>query len=129
MNLTRKILQKELKKNGFNNIQTASSGIEALRLLEWDKFDLILTDLCMPGMDGVELIERIREMPQYSVTPIIVVSADSDFQSVSSAFKIGATGYVNKPFRPAALIGQVRRNLGLPQIDYLKDFKGGSSAS
>jgi len=85
---------------GFPEVTTASSGALALEAL-LDKqaaFDCFVLDINMPGMDGIELCSRIRQIPSYRKTPIIMLTAMSERDFMDAAFKAGATDYVTKPF-------------------------------
>ena len=71
-------------------------------------FDCILLDIQMPGMDGIELCERIRSIPSYSTTPILMVTSMSDRSYIDRAFAAGATDYITKPFDPVELGSRIR---------------------
>lgn len=87
-------------KSGFPDVTTASSGQLALdALANGDAcFDCLLLDINMPGMDGIELCERVRLLEAYRMTPIIMLTAMSERDYIDSAFKAGATDYATKPF-------------------------------
>ena len=91
----RELVDGLLSEEGFET-QTASSGEEALRLLEQAHFDIVLTDLVMPGMDGSELVHRIKQRdPEQDV---VVVTGVVDVKTAVEAMKLGATDYLLKPF-------------------------------
>lgn len=90
-------------------VHTANSGTEALQMLPTVRPDLILTDLGMPGMDGLELCRTIHRNPKWNSTPIIFITGFDD--QVESGFKAGASDYICKPFRPAELLARVRAQL------------------
>lgn len=95
-----------LTKAGYHTI-TCSSGSEALQLLEKNEIDLVMTDLKMPGMDGLELIRQIKKShPQIE---ILVVTAFGTIESAVQAIKYGATGYFVKSSEPEALLLDVDR--------------------
>lgn len=85
---------------GFQDVTTASSGGAALEALlgKHTNFDCFLLDINMPGMDGIELCRRIRQIPTYRKTPIIMLTAMSEREFMDAAFKAGATDYTTKPF-------------------------------
>ncbi|WP_138935462.1 response regulator [Roseovarius arcticus] len=87
-------------KAGFSAVTPAASGEEALRLLAKGDaiFDCLLIDISMPGMDGIELCRRVRQMPQYRHTPIVMLTAMRDMQNMGDAYRAGATDYATKPF-------------------------------
>jgi two-component system chemotaxis response regulator CheY len=85
-------------------VHAAEDGAAGLRLCEQRKADLIVTDLNMPQMDGITLIGRLRALPQYKFTPIIMLTTESQEAKKVAGKKAGATGWVVKPFDPARLI-------------------------
>jgi two-component system sensor histidine kinase/response regulator len=90
-----------------------TNGEEALRQLELRPPDLVMLDLFMPGMDGIELCRRIRERVEWADLPIVFLSADDDKKSIVRAFDAGGVDYVTKPFNPAELTSRVRTQLAL----------------
>ena len=97
------LLREALTKHGLNCTQ-AFSGTEGLIVFKSDKFDLVLLDLMMPGMDGQTLTQRIREVSQ---VPIIIVSAKSNVDSKVDLLTTGADDFVGKPFELKELIARV----------------------
>src|SRR5262245_2791433 len=96
----RELIEGLLVEEGFE-VQTCASGEEALRLLDQTVFDVIVTDLVMPAMTGIDLVQRVKERdPEQE---IIVVTGVVDVQSAVDAMKIGATDYLLKPFDRATL--------------------------
>ncbi len=79
-------------------VDTASSGLEALEKLEKSPFDLLLVDMKMPGMDGLELVEKVKA--EYPDTVVIIITAYGSIESAVTAMKIGASDYLLKPFKP-----------------------------
>jgi len=94
-----------LKGAGFN-VVVAEDGADALHILGNDgvKFDLIITDLNMPVMDGFALIENVRAHDKYKYTPILMLTTESDPQKKERGKQLGATGWIVKPFNPDKLI-------------------------
>src|SRR5579872_6334063 len=94
-----------LKNAGFNVIE-AGDGADALRILndQGTRFDLIITDLNMPVMDGFELIESVRANASYKYTPILMLTTESDTQKKERGKALGATGWIVKPFNPDKLV-------------------------
>ena len=101
MNLrrTKMILEK------FYDVVLAESGEAALIVLERHKVDLILLDIAMPGMDGMETFERIKAIPVN--VPVIFLTASGDEYSVVTGLDLGADDYIAKPFRPRELISRI----------------------
>jgi two-component system chemotaxis response regulator CheY len=85
-------------------VHSAEDGVAGLRLAEQRKADLVVTDLNMPQMDGITLITRLRALPQYKFTPIIMLTTESQDDKKVAGKKAGATGWVVKPFDPARLV-------------------------
>ena len=85
-----------LEKLGLT-ITEASNGIEALKVLRKEKFDLVFTDIVMPEMDGYELCEEIRKNSELSNMPIVVVSTHYDSNYIVKALRHGADDYIPKP--------------------------------
>ncbi len=95
--MNRKVASKILYKEGFNVVE-AANGKEAINYLSQQSVSLILMDLMMPVMNGFETITHIKANPTLSHTPIIVISALSDTDSITKALTLGADAYVTKPY-------------------------------
>lgn len=93
---TRKILSLYLKSKGFD-VVTADNGLDAIEKLGTQNVNLILTDLNMPYMDGIELIKTIRSEPNWKSLPILMVTTAADPEERTRALQAGANGYVVKP--------------------------------
>ena len=106
------LLGKLLK--GFNyEIEFAMNGETALEWLNAVKFDLILLDINMPGMNGFEVCRRIRSNPLYNSIPVIFLSAETERESILKGFELGAQDYLAKPFDSRELLVRVRTHLVL----------------
>ena len=105
------LLAEVLRAVGFPNFHVCSSGAEALDVIESAQvpFDCALLDIQMPGMDGIELLSKVRAIPQYRSTPVLMITAMSDRQYIERAFACGATDYITKPFE----IGEVNARLSV----------------
>lgn len=98
-----------LEKEGYKVI-TASDGVEGLKVLKaGEKFDVIITDVNMPNMDGIALTAEIRKLEKYKFTPIIVLTTESQVGKKEDGKQAGATGWIVKPFKPEQLVSVVRR--------------------
>lgn len=111
------VLSRRVSRAGYET-RTASSGGEALKLLEHSWPALLVVDLMMPGMDGFELCRRVKQLADL---PIIVLSAVDDAEAKVSALELYAEDYVTKPFDPDELVARIQRVLrraaiGNPQI-------------
>lgn len=91
----------------------AINGVEALELIKVEKFDLILLDIMMPKMDGFEVCERVKSIPESKNIPIIFLTAKSDVDSVEKGFELGAVDYLVKPFHASELLARVRTHIEL----------------
>src|SRR4051794_33488401 len=96
----RKILQRVLRQTDLplGDIQEAGDGIEAVAILENRTFGLILSDLNMPHMDGLQLLARLRQMDKLKSVPVIMITTEGGQGKVMEAVQLGASGYVRKPF-------------------------------
>lgn len=97
-----------LQKSGFE-VKSAANGLEATAILNGEKFDMVLTDYYMPGMNGLELIRWVREKEQYKRLPVIVLTTESQRDVILQAKNAGATGWIHKPFEVEKLIQTIRR--------------------
>lgn len=93
----RKFVSVSLSMQGFT-VVTACDGMDALEKLPKRKFDLVITDLNMPNMDGFELIKALRETPEFRELPIIILTSLSDQANKEQGAKLGVGSYVVKPF-------------------------------
>lgn len=101
-----------LKPKGFDTIK-ANNGEEALEKLKLVDVTLIITDLNMPEMDGITLVQRLRNSEDYKDVPIIILSSLTDEEYVRNGLASGANSYMFKPFKPDELIEEVMQLLGL----------------
>jgi len=93
---TRKILSIYLKSKGFE-VTTADNGLDAIEKLATQTVNMILTDLNMPYMDGIELTRTLRSDPVWSSLPILMVTTEADPEERTRALQAGANGYIVKP--------------------------------
>lgn len=97
---------------GDYHIVEAGSGFEALRLLPREKVDLILTDINMPDINGLEFISYLRNNTNYVSIPVIIVSTESSQKDIDKGKSLGANEYLIKPFDPVYLQQVVAKYLG-----------------
>jgi len=95
---------------GFMMVQ-ADSGTAALTMIQRQNFDAVLLDILMPGMDGIEVLKRIRAIHPPSTLPVIMVSAKSARMDISLAMDLGANDYITKPIDLAAALVRLRGHL------------------
>ncbi len=93
--LHRVLVQAEVR---LGKVLEASDGLEALEKLKTDKVGLILSDINMPNMDGIELLSKLKGNPEFKTVPILMVTTEGSQAKVLQALELGAVGYVRKPF-------------------------------
>jgi len=105
----RKILVRVLSQTNLPiaQIHEASDGVEALRLLESGNIGLIMSDINMPNMDGLQLLTAVRGNPAWKHLPVIMITTEGSQAKVLEAVELGATGYVRKPFTPEEIKAKI----------------------
>lgn len=98
----------------------AKTGLEALRLVEKEKPDLILLDVMMPEMTGYQVCEHLKQDPLYKSIPIIFVTALNDAVDEAKGLNMGAVDYISKPVTPAVVKARVKTHLSLVDVEELK---------
>lgn len=98
----RKFISFSLRPKGYEVI-LAEDGLDALEKMPQDGVDLIITDLNMPNMDGLEFIKTIRENEDYKNIPIIILSSESELSDIEKGKSVGANSYLVKPFNSSKL--------------------------
>ncbi|MBP1739299.1 MAG: response regulator transcription factor [Deltaproteobacteria bacterium] len=104
-------LDELLKPEGYE-VQTVASGTEALQKLDEGAYDLIMTDVIMPEMDGFELCKRIREKEKYREIPVVFLTAKTRDEDRVRGLEAGANLFLSKPISPDKLLGIVSSTLG-----------------
>lgn len=99
----RRIVRNLLADLGFNNLDEAEDGVQALERLNNTKVGLVLSDWNMPNMDGLTLLTKIRADPNLAAIPVLMVTAEAKKENIIAAAQAGANGYVVKPFTAAVL--------------------------
>jgi two-component system chemotaxis response regulator CheY len=97
-----------LTKAGYQ-VTEAVDGKDGLTKAGQQKFDLVITDLNMPNMDGVQMIAAIRKLPGYGFTPILMLTTESQAEKKADGRKAGATGWIVKPFNADQLVAVVQK--------------------
>ena len=110
---TRELLRAALETLEAVEVHTAVSGFDALKVLPRHRFDLIITDINMPDINGLELINFVKKNPNYKDTPLFVVTTEGRDQDRERGLRLGANEYVVKPFSPERISELVRRYLKL----------------
>lgn len=97
-----------LQKAGYEVVE-AVDGKDGLGKVGGAKFDLIVTDLNMPNMDGIEMIAAVRKLPAYTFVPILMLTTESQAEKKDAGRKAGATGWIVKPFNADQLISVIQK--------------------
>jgi two-component system, chemotaxis family, chemotaxis protein CheY len=109
----REMVSFTLKSAGFE-VQEAEDGVQAVTLLKSGRVDVIITDLNMPNMNGIELIRALRADPTHKLTPILMLTTEADGAKKEEGKQAGATGWLVKPFQPDKLVAVVAKVVGGP---------------
>lgn len=107
----RAILGDMLKDEGYNVVE-ATNGDEAFKLAEYVQFDMIITDLSMPVMDGIEFLKKAKELPLTKFVPMVVLTSESDAEKLAEAKAAGAATNLSKPFRETQLKAMLKLIFG-----------------
>lgn len=110
---TRELLRAALETVETIEVHTAVNGFDALKVLPRHRFELIITDINMPDINGLELINFVKKNPHYKDTPLFVVTSEGREQDRDRGLQLGANEYVVKPFAPEHISSLVRRYLKL----------------
>jgi two-component system chemotaxis response regulator CheY len=110
---TRSLIRAVIDEVGEFETIEASSGFEALKMLPQQEYDLIITDINMPDINGLELISFIRNNPRFSHLPIVIVSTERSEEDKKRGMALGATAYVTKPFKSFELQEIIKKTIGI----------------
>ena len=91
-------------KSQQHQVDTANDGAQGLDKAKAQQYDMILTDMNMPNMNGVEMTQQIRQLENYQYTPIIMLTTESEASMKAQGKEAGVTGWIVKPFNPEGLI-------------------------
>jgi two-component system chemotaxis response regulator CheY len=106
----RQMVSFTLKDAGYDII-AANNGKDALTKLDGARISMVITDLNMPEMDGIELIKQLRGRPDFKFTPIVMLTTESQESKKLAGKQAGASGWIVKPFKPEQLVETVRKFL------------------
>ncbi len=109
-NSMRQMVSYTLKQAG-HDVMEAADGVEALELAKINEFELVISDVNMPRMDGISLIRELRNLPDYKFTPLLMLTTETGAEKKREGRDAGATGWIVKPFDPDRLLATVRRVL------------------
>ncbi len=114
--MSNKILSDILTEAGFRNILTFNNAVDTLDYLDKDEnpsVNIIITDLIMPHMNGIELSKIIRADKKFDLIPIIMITSSKDMENLQAAFNVGVIDYISKPFNPIEVISRIKSVLRL----------------
>lgn len=106
-NMLRDMVKFALQEGGYTDLSEASDGVLALEKAKGQVFDLVITDVNMPNMNGLELVRALRQLPPYAKTPILVLTTEGSDDMKMAGKQAGATGWIVKPFLPEQLLKAV----------------------
>ena len=107
----RKSISFVLTQEGYE-VDEAVDGVDGLAKAKEDKFNLVITDINMPNMDGIEMIKQIRQTEGYKFTPIIALTTENQDSKMQEGKAAGATGWIVKPFTSEKLLAIVKKIIG-----------------
>jgi two-component system chemotaxis response regulator CheY len=99
----RRIVRNLLKELGYTNVDEAEDGAVALQRLQAGGVDFVVSDWNMPNMDGLTLLQKVREDPALKHLPVLMITAEAKKENIIAAAQAGASGYIVKPFTAATL--------------------------
>ncbi|MBT8119007.1 MAG: response regulator [Gammaproteobacteria bacterium] len=92
-----------------HNITEAEDGVQALEIAQSNTFDLVITDINMPRMDGITLTAQLRGLDDFTFTPILILTTETSEPRKIEAKQAGATGWIEKPFDPDHLLATINK--------------------
>jgi len=105
--MLRDMLSYALNEGGYSDVVEAIDGVEGLKKVNSTQFDLVISDVNMPNMDGITLVSEIRKIPSYAKTPILILTTERSDDMKVKGKAAGATGWIIKPFVPDQLLKAV----------------------
>jgi len=108
----RSLIVSTLEAIGDFDIVEAENGFEALRVLPRERVDLVITDINMPDINGLELVSFVKNNPNYQSTPLIIISTEGSDRDRDKGMALGADAYLVKPFVPEQLQELIKKYLG-----------------
>jgi two-component system chemotaxis response regulator CheY len=99
-------------KSAGHEVVEAGDGVEALSAAKRGRFDVVVSDVNMPNMDGITLVRELRKLPDFKFTPILMLTTESGTDRKMDGKKAGATGWLVKPFNPDQLLKTINKVLG-----------------
>ena len=110
---TRSLIRTVVEDIGEFDIVEATTGFDALKLLPAQSFDLVLTDINMPDINGLELINFVKSNPRYNHIPLVIITTERSEEDRKRGMALGAAAYVTKPFKAPELQDTIRKILNI----------------
>lgn len=107
-NTIRQVVSMTLKSEGYDVLE-ASDGNDALQKIKGKKIHLMISDVNMPGMDGITLVKELKKLPEFKFTPVIMLTTESQDSKKAEGQAAGAKAWVVKPFQPAQMLTAVSK--------------------
>jgi adenylate cyclase len=120
--VSRKLLRRLLEQEGYA-VRAAADGVEALELYAEGGIDIVLLDIVMPGLDGISVLEHLKETPGAEYVPVIMISAVDETDSVVRCIESGADDYLPKPFNPVILRARINAGLSKKRLRDLEQAR------
>ena len=119
----RAVIKKVIKASGFDigEFHEAGSGKEALQILDDQWLDVVLSDYNMPEMNGIEMLQKMKQNDMMKDIPVIMVTTEGSSERVDEFMKTGASAYIKKPFTPEQIRTQLQQLLGVPEYGQTED--------
>ena len=124
--VSRAVLSNLLERQG-HTVVVAKDGAEALALVPQRAFDLIVLDLLMPGMDGFEVVQKLKSDPASREIPVVMISSAEDMSGIVKSVKLGAEDYIFKPFDEVLLKARIDGCLERKRLRERERARGGSA--
>lgn len=109
MTSMRHVMLNLLRSIGYTNLEEATNGWQAYQMVKRNRYDVLITDLNMPKMDGRELLKEIRADHELCTLPVMIVTCEQDKDKVKELIRLGVSGFVVKPFNGITLQKQIQR--------------------
>ena len=119
----RAVIKKVIKAPGFDigEFHEAGSGKEALQVLDDQWLDVVLSDYNMPEMNGLEMLQKMKQNEMMKDIPVIMVTTEGSSERVEEFMQTGASAYIKKPFTPEQIRTQLQQLLGVPEYGQTED--------
>lgn len=117
---TLEILRRWLAKEGYTTV-SAADGQQCLDALQKEAFDIVLLDVMMPGVDGLQVCERMRANPQWRTIPVVLLTAKDDMETRTRGMALGVSEYLTKPINKQELFARLRAQAHTRELDRRMD--------